>query len=758
MNITDGIKSIISSMTLEEKTAQLGCIEAKDLVDENNRFSPEKAEMNIKNGIGQVAGVAYTLNVRPDEVRELTIQIQKWIKENTRMKIPVIFHEECLSGLASKCSPIYPHPIGLGSMWEPELVNRMTDNTRKLMRGVGVHQGLSPVLDIASDPRWGRNEETYGEDTYLVAKNAIAFISGLQGKDHRKGIISTAKHFAGHGQTEGGRNCSPVHIGPRELRDNVLFPYEAAVREGGIKSVMNAYHDIDGIPCAASKELLTGILREEWGFDGIVVSDYFAIERLISHHATTGDKKYAAKQAIEAGIDVELPYLDCFGNPLIDAVTEGIISEKVIDTALERHLKIKYEFGLFEDDVTSVNPMELYKEESNINLALELARKSIVLLKNEGDILPLNKKIRNVAVIGPNAASKRNLLGSYTYMSLNEHFGSPESDESPKENFTGREIVDILEAIKNKLGSGSRVRYAKGCDIIGKVTKDFAESVAIAEEADVAIIVVGDKAGMFEGGTSGEGIDRVCTGLYGVQEDLVKAVAATGTPIVLVLVNGRPLTIRDASEKAQAIVEAWLPGEQGGNAVADVLFGDYNPGGKLPVSLLKSQGQHPLMYNIKKVNFHKRYLDEDMKPLYPFGHGLNYTSFMYTDLSVSPESSEGRGAIKIGLNIKNTGGICGEEVVQLYVNDVIASLPRPIKELKGFKRLALESGEQKKVEFTLYTDQLAFHNKNMKLAVEPGKYIFLVGSSSEDIRLEGEFELSGDGYEVNRNERKYFSL
>ena len=748
----DLISRLIASMTVEEKVAQLTGVDAGKLL-EDGKFSPDKAMEWMKHGAGHVCGLAYTSDAKPEDVLLLAQQVEEWIRDNTRLGIPAILHEECLCGLAGRCAPMFPVPLGLGSMWEPELVRRMTDSIRALLRAMGEHQALSPVMDIVSDPRFGRNEEMYGEDAYLVAANACAFVEGLQGDDLKRGIASTAKHFAGHGQCEGGRNCSPVHMGPRELRDGALFPFEAAVRHGGVRSVMNAYHDIDGVPCAASRELLTGILRDEWGFTGTVVSDYGAVERLISQHFAAEGKREAAKLALEAGLDVELPIPECYPE-LVEAVRSGQVAEETVDRAVLRVLGLKAELGLFDEERNFGDPIPLYESDELVGLAREMAGKSVVLLQN-GGVLPLDAgKLKSVAIIGPCAHSRRSMAGDYSYLSLSANRLKPADVEATAEELSGRRIPTLLEEIKASLPANAEVRYAPGCALLDASTEGIAGAVSAARGADVAIVAVGERSSMFENGTTGENIDRVDVGLSGAQAELVRAVAATGTPVVLVILSGRPLVITEQAKLAAAILEAWVPGEQGAPAIADVLFGRRNPSGKLTVSLPRHQGQHPLPYNLRRINLHKQYLDSTMEPLYPFGHGLSYTSFAYSNLTVAPETPDGRGEIAIRLDVTNTGGTGGDEVVQLYVRDEVASITRPIRELKGFMRVPLRAGETKTIEFALHTDQLAFHNAGMKLIVEPGRFRVMIGTSSADIRLESSFHLQA-GYEVD-SDRVYF--
>ncbi len=742
--MNENLNVLLEKMTLDEKIAQLVSVKPTMLVDEQNEFSVEKSAALLRHGIGQISAVSGTLAVNPGQDAVLTNQIQAFLRDHTRLGIPAMVHEECLSGFCAKGATIFPQAIGLASTWEPELLKRMTTVIREQMRAVGAHHALAPVLDVIRDPRWGRCEETLGEDPYLVASMGIAYIQGLQGDDLRSGIAATAKHFAAHALSEGGRNCAPVHLGPRELRGIYLYPFEAAVKVARIRSVMNAYNDIDGVPCAASRDLLTGILREEWGFEGVVVSDYFAVERLISQHHTAADKKEAACQALEAGIDIELPSADCYSE-LAEAIQEGRIAQDTLDRAVLRVLRLKQELGLFDrSDVAADQAAAVFARPASRELSRLVAQKTIVLLKNEGGLLPLKKDLKSLAVIGPNAASFRNMLGDYNYSVTFSAAGKIQLEDTAAalETFGGVRITSILDGIRAAVSATTNIRYAPGCDLEGRSTGGIDEAVAAASQADVAVVVVGDQAGMFIDGTSGENIDRIDATLTGSQVELVQRVLDTGTPVVVVLLNGRPLIIPEISQAAPAIIEAWHPGEAGGQAVADVLFGDVNPGGKLPVSMLSAVGQTPLTYNLKPVS-HKDYLETALQPVYAFGHGLSYTHFAYHNLEISPVAHEDDGSISIRFTIENIGDRTGEEVAQLYVHDVVASLTRPVKELKGFQRLALEPGETKTITFSLPLEQLSFSDQTLRRVVEPGLFEIMVGSASDDIRLQGQFEVKG---------------
>ncbi len=755
-SVEDKVKDLISRMTLEEKIAQLGSVSGRPEGKEKNYLSFIDNGL-IRNGIGQISAPARSTGLPAKELAEYTNAVQKYLLEKTRLGIPAIIHEECINGMRAKGTTVFPQAIGLASTWEPELVEKMTEIIRRQMRATGFHQALSPVLDIARDPRWGRTEESYGEDPYLDSRMAVAFVKGLQSDDISKGVIATVKHFVGHGYSEGGMNCAPANIPPRLLREVYLYPFERAVKEAGVLSLMNAYHEIDGIPCAASEELLTKILRDEWGFDGIVVSDYYAVRQLMTYHNIAADGGEAAGLALKAGIDVELPDFDCYAGPLKEYVEKGKVSEELINKSLERVLAMKFRLGLFENPYVAPEAApEVWDTPEQREFAREVARKSIVLLKNDSNILPLKKDIPTIAVIGPSADSQRNLLGDYSFAA---NYGyrmhrDPDTQELVVEwydtdyrgdNVISSKVVSVLEGIRSRLGADTKVLYEKGCDIIETSGEGIGKAAEAARKADVAVIAVGGRSGLLNIYTSGEMRDRAELGLPGGQEKLVEAVCETGTPVVLVLVNGRPYTLKRLLDKVAAIVEVWLPGEEGGNAVADVLFGDYNPGGRLPMSFPEKEGQIPVYYAHKpsggRSSSWEDYVDGSSKPLFAFGYGLSYTTFEYSNLSISPGEISTDGEVTIKVDVKNTGAAAGDEVVQLYINDVIASLPRPVKELKAFKRVSLQPGESKTVELKIKAESLSFYNLEMKRVVEPGVFRVMAGRSSDDILLEGEFEV-----------------
>ncbi len=747
------VKDLIAQMTIDEKLAQLGAIWSFELMEEG-KFSLEKAEWLIKNGIGQISRAGIGTALQPKEIATFVNSVQEFLVNNTRLGIPAIVHEECLSGLMAKEATIFPQIIGIASTWDPELVTRIAQVIRTQMRATGVHQGLGPVMDVTRDPRWGRVEETFGEDPYLVAEMGTAYVRGLQGDDLKKGVIATIKHFVGYGASEGGLNWAPANIPPRMLREVFLYPFKKAVTEAGAMSVMSAYHEIDGVPCGASKELLTDILRKEWGFEGVVVSDYFAINTLQSYHRIASDKAEAARYALEAGIDIELPKTDCYSQPLKEQIIKGLVAEKLVDQVVSRVLRLKFKLGLFDNPY--VHPEKttwVFDTPDNRWLALEAARKSLVLLKNEGKILPLDRSIETIAVIGPSANSRRNLLGDYTYaahvkimeMMTNAQGTSISAPYVEADQITVP-VVTIMEGIKAKVSATTNVLCVAGCEINDNSRDGFDEAIKVAQLAKVAIVVIGGKSGLTPECTCGEMRDSAELRLPGVQEELVRKIYETGTPTVVILVNGRPLVLDWIAKKIPVIIQAWLPGEEGGNAVADVLFGDYNPSGKLPISFPEKVGQIPVYYGHKPSGARSQlwgnYVDAGTSPTFEFGYGLSYTTFELGNLRVEPKQIPSTGEVLIKVDVRNTGTRAGEEVVQLYINDVVASITRPVKELKGFKRVALRPGETKTVEFQLPAHMLGFYNKDMELIVEPGVFKVMIGRSSKDIAVQDEFEIA----------------
>ncbi len=766
-SIADRVEDLLQQMTLTEKVAQMGSFWVYQVID-GVVLDLEKASELMSDGIGHVTRVGGASNVNPVQSAQLTNSIQKWLLDNTRLKIPAVIHEESCSGYMANGATVFPQTIGVASTWEPQLAEAMGEIIRRQMRAVGAHHALAPVLDVTRDARWGRVEETYGEDPYLIAKMGGAYIKGLQGDDLSSGIVATAKHFVGYGTTEGGMNWSPAHIPERELREVYLLPFEAAVREINLASIMNGYHELDGIPCAANKQLLNDILRDEWGFDGTVVSDYFAINMLENYHYVTTSKAESAKRSLDAGIDIELPGTDCYGESLVKAVEDGYISMDLIDITLRRILNQKFALGIFENPYVDEATIEFDTADDRA-VARELAQKSIVLLKNDGDILPLSKSVGSLAVIGPNADNVRNLFGDYTYPAHietliesmeNNVLGMPVPEGVTADNLTEFiPAVSILHAIKDTVDDDSQIHYAKGCNVNDDNRDGFDEAVSIAKNADIAVLVMGDKAGLTDESTSGEARDRAILDLPGVQQDLVQAVYETGTPIVLVLLTGRPVTLNWMADDIPVILEAWFPSEEGGPAVADVLFGDVNPSGKLPITFPRAVGQVPIFYGHRpsggKSMWKVDYVETSSKPLYPFGYGLSYTTFEYSNLRIEADDVTIGGTVKIYVDITNSGERAGDEIVQLYTHTTRANVTRPLKELKGFQRISLDAGVTTTVEFEVSVNQFAYYDIDMRYVVTPGKIEVMVGRSATDLPLTGEFIISGEESEIS--DKVFFS-
>jgi len=752
-SIKKRVSALLRQMTLDEKLAQLGSYWMYDL-QTKGQLDQRKIEEKLRHGLGQVTRVAGASTLDPRSAAKAANVIQRFLVEQTRLGIPAIVHEECCSGAMVLGGSTFPQVLGLAASFQPELAERMTTAIRKQLRAIGAHQGLAPVLDIARDPRWGRTEETFGEDPTLVSHFGMAYIRGLQGPDLREGVMATGKHFVGHSLSQGGLNCGPVHLGPREMWDVYLAPFQAAIRDAGLATIMNAYPELDGEVVAASRRILTDLLREELGFEGPVVSDYHAINMIHDYHRAAPDKQTAARLALNAGIDVELPTTDYYDHPLRAALKARQIDLEVVDTAVQRHLQKKFELGLFENPyVDEDHVYEIFETPEQRGLARELARKSMVLLKNDG-LLPLKKSIGTLAVIGPNADDGRNLLGDYSYIATLSimQYNAPKDSAFIDMDLSALtkdsiKIITPLEGIREIVSTETKVIHARGCDNLDADRSGFDEALNAAQQADVVVLVLGDRAGMIPSSTSGETRDSVDLRLPGVQEELARAILATGKPVVVVLVTGRPYAIPWLDESANAILEAWLPGEEGGPAIAEVLFGEVNPGGKLPITFPRHVGQVPTFYNYKpsgmRSNWYVDYVSEKVTPLYPFGHGLSFTTFEYSDLSIKKKQVKAGEKLDISLKVRNSGSVPGDEVVQLYIRDEYASMPRPVKELKGYARLTLQPGEICKVVFHLPVDQLAFYDEDLNLVLEPGKMEVMLGSSSQDIRLCGEFEIAG---------------
>ncbi len=747
------VDRLLADMTLDEKIAQIGSYWMYEL-QSDGELDQIKIADKLHHGIGQITRIAGASTLDPVNAAKAANRIQKFLVENTRLGVPAILHEECCSGPMILGGTMFPQMLGLASTFRPELAQAMTTAIRKQLRAIGAQQGLAPVLDVSRDSRWGRVEETFGEDPTLVSHFGVAYINGLQGDDLQDGVMATGKHFIGHSMSQGGLNCGPVHLGMRTLYDVFLLPFQAAIRDARLASIMNAYPELDGEVVAVSRRILTDLLRGELGFDGLVVSDYEAVAMIHNFHNLAADKSLAGSLALNAGIDVELPTFDCYGDALRTALEAGDLNLETVDLAVSRHLRKKIELGLFENPyVDEGSVLEVFETPENRSLAREIAAQSMVLLKNDG-LLPLKKNIKTLAVIGPNAHNGRNQLGDYSYAATMQllQFQSPKDS-----NFVNLDaaqiarhevkVISVLEGIKQVVSPDTNVMYARGCENLSDDTSGFEEALNVARQADAVVLVLGDHSGLVPSATTGETRDSADLKLPGVQEELARMVLATGKPVAVVLVSGRPYAIPWLSENANAILEAWLPGEEGGHAVADILFGERNPGGKLPVTFPRSVGQIPIFYNAKpsgmKSNWYVDYVSEKVTPLYSFGHGLSYTTFEYSDLSIDRKQAAGGETVNISLKVRNTGNMAGDEVVQLYVRDEFACVPRPVKELKGYRRIHLGANEERALTFHLPVDQLAFYDADLKLCLEAGRILVMVGSSSEDIRLNGEFEIAG---------------
>ncbi len=744
VSVTNRVKDLLSRMTLQEKAAQMMCVwqqKGETLTDEGGRFDPAKAGVAFKSGyglgqVGRPSDAGKGLSAR--QTAELTNNIQRFFLDNSRLGIPLIFHEECLHGHAAVDGTSFPQPIALGATFNPELVESLFEMTAEEARSRGAHQALTPVVDVARDPRWGRVEETYGEDPYLVSQLGIAAVRGFQGDAtfrDKKRVIATLKHFVGHGQPESGMNCAPANVSLRVLRETFLSTFRAAIKKANAISVMASYNEVDGVPSHASKWLLRDVLRKEWGFKGFVVSDYYSIWELSNRPDTHGhfvakDKKEACALAVQAGVNIELPEPDCYLH-LVELVHRRVLKESQLDELVAPMLYWKFKLGLFDDPYVDPNEAErVVGSQKNRELALRAAREAITLLKNDGNVLPLKLgSIQKIAVIGPNA--NRSLLGGYS--------GVPKHD------------VTVLDGIKARVGTQAEVVYSEGCKITvgGSWNQDevvpsdpetdrkqIAEAVDLARNADVIVLAIGGNEQTSREAWSLKHMgDRTSLDLVGRQNELVKAMVELGKPVVVFLFNGRPLSINFVKEHAPAIFECWYLGQETGHAIAQALFGDFNPSGKLPITIPRSVGHIPAYYN-HKPSARRGYLFDDVSPLYPFGFGLSYTSFAIENVRLKNKRIKTNGSTRLIVDVKNTGKIDGSEVIQMYIRDLVSAVTRPVKELKGFQKVFLRAGEKKTIEIEINPESLAFYNIDMKYVVEPGEFEIMVGSSSSDEDLQ----------------------
>ena len=739
------IEDLISIMTLEEKIGQLNFVpgsrgkELGNSIEERMEGSRKFADGTQTDVIGPIGGFFSISNQIMQEGAGQQAasynELQKIALGNTRLKIPLLVTEEGTHGVMCAGATIFPEGPALGSTWNLNLVKNVYSAAAKEARAVGIHQLFTLVIEPIRDPRLGRNQEGYSEDPFMCAKYATAIVQGTQGDDVSGSdkVVAGLCHFPGQSEPVSGLERGAMEISERTLREVFLPPWEAGIKEAGALGVMATYPTMDGIPAHSSKDILTGILREELNFKGLVLSEGHGVNTLIYTGLAETIKEAAALSAI-AGMDISIYFRQGYSNEMIENVNEGKVGMETIDRSVRRILKQKFVLGLFDNPYVDVEKaVEISNNEEHQNLALEAAHEGIVLLKNEGNLLPLSKNLKSIAVIGPNADDEKNQLGDYTSLVILQ------------------DIVTVLDGIKNKLNGKAKINYVKGCNVVGDELNEIDKAVKAAKKSDVAVVVLGENEWQAKDkkGTTGEGYDVATLELTGYQKELVQKVHATGTPTVVVLINGRALAINWVAENIPAIVEAWNPGEKGGTAVADVLFGDVNPSGKLPVTFARHAGQLPVYYNHKPSKSY--WLNEgwgnpypDLKestPLYEFGYGLSYTTFEYSDLTFSENSIGKYGKTTVSCVVKNTGEMAGGEVVQLYLRDKLSSVVRPVNELKGFEKIKLEPGESKQVSFELGFKELKMLDKNLDWVVEPGEFEVMIGSSSEDIRLNGIFNV-----------------
>ncbi|MGP9745845.1 glycoside hydrolase family 3 N-terminal domain-containing protein [Brachybacterium sp. AOP29-B2-41] len=753
------VDALLAELSLEEKVAQLGSYWKRPTLGDAEGFAPMQSTFEegrdpfdaaVQGGLGHLTRPYGSAPLDGQEGVENLRKMQQAVVAGSPHGIPALVHEECLTGIMAHGATTYPAAIAWGASFDPALIGEMGERIGTDMRAIGAHMGLAPVLDIVRDYRWGRIEETMGEDPYLTGVLATEYVRGLQST----GTIATLKHFAGHAASRAGRNHAPVSIGLRELHDIDLVPFEMAVRHGEVGSVMNSYADIDGTPPAASHWLLTELLRDTWGFEGTVVADYWAVSFLQSMHRVVEDDRGAALAALRAGLDIELPETTTYPH-LAAAVREGDLELEVLDTAVRRILRQKVELGLLDahfDAATTGEAIELDSEEGRA-LARRMAEESIILLDNSHELLPLTPSHPltaaddaqglagpagpvSIALIGPAAVQPRSFLGCYSFTN---HVLSRLED-----NGTSVHVPTLTEALGAEF-PGASLTTTAGTDFISPDTSGIAEAVAATQAAELAVVAVGDLAGLFGAGTSGEGCDVESLQLPGAQHELVEAVLATGTPVVLVLVTGRPYSLGAYKGRAHAIVQAFMPGEEGASAIAGVLSGRVNPSGRLPIGIPNGVGGQPGTYLAPVLAWESDGISNlDPKPLFPFGHGLSYSRFEYSALELSAPQIAADGTVEISATVTNTSDRDGKEVVQLYLSDPVASVVRPLKRLVGFTKVGLAAGESTRVTFQLHADRTSFTGPDLQRIVEPGEFRVRLGASSEDVTLEGSFRIEGE--------------
>ncbi|MFJ5708065.1 beta-glucosidase [Streptomyces sp. NPDC093105] len=753
------VDALIREMTLKEKTAQLYGVWV-GASDEGAEVAPHQHDMEepadldalLPDGLGQLTRPFGTVPVDPALGALSLMRTQARIAAANRFGIPAVAHEECLAGFAAWGATAYPVPLSWGATFDPALVREMAAAIGRDLRAVGVHQGLAPVLDVVRDARWGRVEETIGEDPYLVGTVATAYVQGLESA----GIVATLKHFAGYSASRAGRNLAPVGMGARELADVILPPFEMAVRESGVRSVMHAYTDTDGVPSAADDRLLTGLLRDTWGFTGTVVADYFGVAFLKTLHGVAGTFGEAAGAALAAGVDVELPTVKTFGAPLAEAIREGRVPEELVDRAVRRVLFQKVRLGLLDPDWSPVPPVlrdadtaadpetlrgtvEL-DPEANRALAGRIAEQAVVLLRNDG-ILPLDPTTpRRIALIGPNAETPTAVLGCYSFP---VHVGGQHPDTP-----LGIELPTLREALVAAFPDAEIV-VARGTGVDDADTDGFTRAVTLARGADVVVAALGDRAGLFGRGTSGEGCDAGSLGLPGAQQQLLDALLDTGTPVVTTLLAGRPYALGRAADESAAILQAFFPGEAGTAAIASVLSGRTEPSGRLPVSVPRDPGAQPSTYLASRLGHRSEVSSIDPAPAFGFGHGLTYTTFHWGDLTVEEAEVPTDGVVRLALTVTNTGDRPGTEVVQLYLHDPVASVVQPVQRLVGYVRVDLAPGQGRRIHVEVPADLASFTGRAGTRIVEPGELELRFAASSTDPRLTARVTLTGPVRQVD---------
>jgi beta-glucosidase len=746
--VSDRVKDLLGRMTIEEKVGQLSTLLGWEMYEKKGNTVVASDKFKETVAANQTGMLWATLRADPWTKKTLetgldpykaalaTNALQKYIIENTRLQIPVFIAEEAPHGHMAIGTTVFPTSIGQSSTWDPVLIQSMAAVIAKEARLQGAHIGYGPVLDLAREPRWSRVEETYGEDPFLNSMMGIGMVKGFQGADNTinsgVNIISTLKHFTAYGVPEGGHNAGVVNTGRRELISSYFPPFEAAVKTGAL-SIMAAYNSVDGVPCSASSYLLDSVLHRQWNFKGFSVSDLGSIDGLVNVQHVAADQTEAAILAMNAGLDNDLGG-NIFAAPLLTAVKQGKVSVGRIDEAVARLLTQKFEMGLFENPYVNAKAAQKWvRNATSVQLARKVAQESIILLKNEGSALPLKKNLTAIAVIGPNADNVYNQLGDYT------------APQDPKA------IVTVLEGIQKKLPS-AKINYVKGCAIRDTIDVHIAEAVAAAQASEVAVVVLGGSSardfkteyistgaatvtqGSTEDMEAGEGYDRQTLDLMGKQLELLKAVVNTGKPVIVVFIGGRPLNLNWPAANVNAIVTAWYPGQEGGNAIADVLFGDYNPAGRLPISIPRSVGQLPIYYNYQRSSKHD-YVEGPAGPLFAFGHGLSFSKFVYSDLTVKVDSGDDL-LVNVTVRVTNKSTQDGDEVVQLYLRDDFSSVVSADKNLKAFSRVNIKANETKTISFTLHKKDLGLLNQQMQKVVEAGDFTLMLGAGSADIRLE----------------------